>query len=79
MYAWRRLDCAVIAVSPLLFFWKADAASFVERVNGLSLPGRGVVKALFLSGAEVVPAAGSGCGGGDGGGADGADAVRVWW
>ncbi|CAN0493298.1 unnamed protein product, partial [Ectocarpus sp. 12 AP-2014] len=60
----------------VLHFWDvADAASFVDRVNGLSLPGRGVVKALFLSGAEVVPAAGSGSGGGDGGGADGADAI----
>lgn len=52
----------------------------MERVNGLSLPGRGVVKALFLSGAELVPSAGGsggGGGGGDGEGVDGADAVRV--
>eukprot|EP00903_Cladosiphon_okamuranus_P019223 g17677.t1 len=41
----------------VLHFWDvADAAVFAERINGLSLPRHAVVKALFLSGAEVIPA-----------------------
>lgn len=34
--------------------FKADAVSFVERMNGLCLPDKSVLKALFLSGAEVL-------------------------
>lgn len=34
---------------------QADAALFVEKFNGLPLPDRGVLKALFLSAAEMVP------------------------
>lgn len=55
---------------------QADAAVFAERINGLSLPHRAVVKALFLSGAEVIPTdagVGVGDGYGDGGGAAGVD------
>ena len=50
---------------------QADAAVFAERINGLSLPNRAVVKALFLSGAEIIPVD-AGVDDGRGGGGDGA-------
>lgn len=50
---------------------QADAAVFAEILNGLSLPDRGVMKALFLSGAEIIPR-GVGVGVGEGA-ADGDD------
>ena len=65
-----RLSCASLPASPGA---QADAAVFVERMNGLSLPNHAVVKALFLSGAEVVPADAAGVDGAPGG-VDGAAA-----
>eukprot|EP00752_Nemacystus_decipiens_P008279 g7402.t1 len=50
----------------VLHFWDvADAAVFAERINGLTLPSHAMVKALFLSGAEVIPVDAGSPGGGD--------------
>lgn len=45
--------------------WQADAAVFADKLNGLPLPDRGVMKAFFLSGAEIIPLGVAGGGGGD--------------
>lgn len=34
---------------------QANAALFVDKFNGLPLPDQGVLKALFLSAAEMLP------------------------
>lgn len=36
--------------------YQADAVAFVEEFNGMSLGGAGVLKALFISSAEIIPA-----------------------
>lgn len=50
---------------------------FAERLNGLPLPDRGVMKALFLSGAEIIPpGVGVGSGAADGDANGEGDGVR---